>query len=153
MFTVNINGLRELQTKMTQLPAQLKSEVNGHIQRGAEVFVRNAQRDAPKDVGFLTGGITFRPNPVSALSVEVVSNAEYSPYQEFGTITFAKLGVQMATAASQQPTLPAYAMKFKGKGLRKRGGIYPHPFFFKQLPLAKATIEKGLANLLKSVKL
>lgn len=142
-FKVDIKGLRELEAKLKDLPERLNKEVNGIMTRGAQVFVAAAKRDAPKDFGFLTGQISFQPNPVSSLKVELVSGARYSPYLEWGTIT--RVNVPEAETA--------YAILFKGKGTRKTGGIYPRPYFFKQTHLMVATIEKGFASILKDEKL
>ena len=142
-YSVDIKGMNELVAKLEKLPEQVKGESNGILQRGAEVFVLNAKRDAAKNFGFLTGQISFYPNPVKNLSVTLTSGALYSPYVEWGTITRVKVPAEL------QP----YAIQFKGRGIRKTGGMFPRPFFFKQLPLAKATIEKGFESMLKDVKL
>lgn len=155
-YTVDIKGMTELVAKLDKLPAQLTKEVNGILQMGAEVFVLNAKRDAPKDFaggGGLTGGISFYPNPVTGLGVAIASSVFYSPYMEWGTIYYAAAGVNYVSNLSGLKDLPAYAIQFKGKGIRKNGGIFPRAFFFKQLPLAKATIEKGFDSILKDVKL
>lgn len=142
-YSIDIRGMTELVAKLDKLPQQIEKEANGILQRGAEIFSLNAKRDAPKNFGFLAGQITFFPNPVKGLNVTLTSGAFYSPYMEWGTIT------RVRVPADQQ----AYAMQFKGRGIRKNGGVFPRPFFFKQLPLAKATIEKGFESILKDVKL
>jgi HK97 gp10 family phage protein len=146
MFTVEVKGLRELQAKFQKLPQTLKAQANGMIQDAAEQFVGRAKSDAPIDVGFLSKTITYFPKPVTNLSVEVVASSEYAPYMEWGTIT--KVNVPNVPIG-----LPAYAITFKGKGIRKTGGIIPHPFFFKQLPIAKAQLEADFKLLLKDEKL
>lgn len=142
-FTVEIKGLTELQAKLKALPDRLKKEANGMMQRGAEVFVRSAQRDVPVEFGFLRGAINFMPNPVTNLRVALVAGKHYAPYLEWGTIT------RVVVPAGLEP----YAITFKGRGIRKNGGIFPHPFFFKQLPLAKKTVEQGFSSMLKDIKL
>ena len=142
-YNVEIKGLTELQARLEKLPAEIKMEANAILEKGAQIFVRNAQRDAPVNFGFLRQRITYMPRPVTNLLVEMVSGAEYSAYMEWGTITRVKV----------PPELAAYAIQFKGKGIRKTGGIHPRPFFFKQLPLAKAEIERGFAALARDIKL
>lgn len=145
-FTVEIKGLKEIQAKLTSMPAQLKKEANLVVQRGAQIWRDGALKDAPKDIAGgigLAGGITFTPNPVTNLKAEVISAVFYSPYLEWGTITRVKV-----PAGEQE-----YAIQFKGKGIRKTGGIYPHPFFFKQQPIAKAVVEDGLKAILNDMKL
>lgn len=145
-FTVEIKGLRELQAKLTDLPKKLESEVNGIIQRGAEVFVSGAQNVVPYNFGWLRGSINFYPNPVKNLSVSLTAGKKYAPYVEFGTIT-------RVSVPSVPVGLPEYALTFKGKGIRKTGGMFPRPFFFRQLPVAKRTIETAFKSILKDVKL
>lgn len=144
-FGIDIKGLKELQAKIAKLPDDLKARVNGQIERGAQVFVSGAKRDAPKDfaggIG-LAGGISYATDK-TRLAADISSAVFYSPYLEWGTIEHVSVPVE----------LQAYAIQFKGKGIRKTGGIIPHPFFFKQLPLAKQTIETGIVAELKDVKL
>jgi HK97 gp10 family phage protein len=151
MINVEIKGFKELQARIDGLKPELEKEVNGVLQRGAALMVRNAQRDAPVNQeeggGNLKQGISFFPNPVKGLSVEVVSNAKYSPYVEWGTIKYVFYGQPGIT-----PEIESYALQFKGKGIRKNGGLYPQPFFFKQVPLAKASIERDIENIIKSLK-
>lgn len=145
-YSVDIKGLKEFEAQLKNLPAKLEKEANGILQRGAAVFVAGAKRDAPKDfaggIG-LAGGISFTPNPVRGLNVQVVSSVFYSPYVEWGTILHVSVPAELS----------AYAIQFKGKGIRKTGGLYPRPFFFKQLPAAKAAIEQGFKALLNDLKL
>lgn len=142
-FKVEIKGLREIETKIAALPDRLDKELNGIMTRGAQVFVAGAKRDAAKDFGFLTGQISFSPNPVTSLKMKLISGAGYSPYLEWGTITRVVV----------PETEAAYATLFKGKGIRKTGGIYPRPFFFKQTPAMVVAIEKGFAAIIKDEKL
>ena len=154
-ITVEIKGLRELQARFKRLPQEVRAIVQADVEDGCKFFVRNAQRDAPVDFGVLKQGISyaFVLADKTRTTFEVVSNAKYSAYQEFGTITKAPEGVARATQESQLPALPAYAATFKGRGIRKNGGIIPHPFFFKQLPATRLHIEKSLAKDLNGVKL
>ena len=131
-YSVNIIGLKELQAKYSKASDSVKKQARMALQAGAATFVRNAKRDAPVDMGVLKNSITFVP--ISDLTYEIVSGAKYSPYLEFGTVT----------KVSVPAELVAYASQFKGKGLRTTGGIFPHPYFFKQLPIAKKQIEADL---------
>lgn len=143
MITVEVKGLRELQAKMEKLEPEFKKEVSATVERGVQLFVRNAKRDAPVNFGFLRNSISYFPTSKGeVIGFEVVSGANYSPYMEWGTIK----------KVSVPAELSGYAAQFKGKGIRKNGGIFPRPFFFKQVPLAKTEIEKGILAILKSMK-
>jgi hypothetical protein len=145
MVTIEVKGLKELQGKLKTLPQRLKTEVSAVVESGVKTFVRNAKRDVPRQFGFLGNGIsyTFLISDKTRTSFMVVSNFKYSPYIEWGTITRVRVPSE----------LQAYAIQFKGKGIRKNGGIYPHPFFFKQTPITKAQIEKGIGQIIKDEKL
>jgi hypothetical protein len=130
MVKVNVIGFKELESKLKNLPVTLRKEVGAEIQFAGERFTELARKDVAKDTGQLAGSI--RPVRTSELSVEVVVGKEYAPYVEWGTITRVQVPSELAS----------YAAQFKGKGLRKNGGMYPRPFFFKQIPqVTKETIE------------
>ena len=158
-FTVEIKGLRELQARFDRLPDEVQNKVRGQVQAGAMLFVRKAQRDAPRNKGKYGGtlaqGITSKPelNSKTQTSFEVTSNVEYSPFMEWGTITYAAAGVNWVTNLSGLADLPGYAITFKGRGIRKTGGIFPHPFFFKQTPIVKKEIEAGIKAELEGIKI
>jgi HK97 gp10 family phage protein len=135
MIKVEVKGLRELQAKLSKKQSSLTTEGEAVLERAAQVFVRNAKRDAPKDMGRLAQGISYMKT--GALSFTIVSAQEYSPYVEWGTITKVKV------PAGEQN----YAIQFKGRGIKKNGGVHPRPFFFRQTPFAKAEAEKGLKAL------
>lgn len=132
MVKVNIIGLDALQKRFAQMPNNLKTQASAAVTRGAQLWVRNAKRDAPVDLGVLRNSITHYS--IGPLTQEIVSGAKYSAYLEWGTIT----------RVSVPGELQFYAVMFKGRGIRKSGGIYPHPYFFKQKPLAQAEIIRML---------
>jgi hypothetical protein len=166
MFTVEVKGLRELQAKFQKLPQTLKAQANGMIEEAARLFVRNAQADVQHtgitDIGGgvgLSGSIGYEPKPVRNLSVEIKAHKEYAPYVEFGTITnvfkgYASGSLGAFTSGLQASELLTYAKTFETKN-RKRftGGMFPRPYFFKQLGPAKAQLEADLKLLLKDEKL
>jgi hypothetical protein len=50
----------------------------------------------------------------------VTSNAYYSAYHEWGTISHVVVPAN----------LQEFAIQFKGQGIKQTGGIYARPFFF-----------------------
>lgn len=132
-FNLNIVGLKELQTKLQGLPKEISKEVSAIVESGAKEWVRGAKRDCKAvDNGFLRAGISYAP--VSKTGYEVVSSANYSAYVEWGTITKVDVPAELS----------AYAIQFKGKGIRKNGGMIPRPFFFKQRQQVKRLLEQRL---------
>lgn len=145
-YSVNIIGLKELQAKMDKLPKQIQTEVDGVVENGAKTFVQLAKRDAPVNFGVLKNLITYYP--LGKGSYELVSGAKYSPYLEWGTITNVFKGYTPALT----PELRAYAATFWTRS-KRNGGLYPHPFFFKQLPIVKKQIERDIKQITDSIKL
>lgn len=140
-FSVEIKGLRELESRLKRLPAELQKEISGVIENGAKVFVAGAKMDAPVDFGFLRGAIGY--TRVGKMNYEVFAAKEYAHYIEWGTVTRVKVPAE----------LQSYAIQFKGRGIKKNGGIYPHPFFFIQIPVVKKQIEAGLQAIIKADRL
>lgn len=137
MVKVNIIGFKEMAERIKKAPVNLKKEIGAEIQFAGERFTELARKDAPKDTGQLTGSI--RPKKIDDLTVEVVAGKEYAPYVEWGTITKVNVPSEFA----------AYASQFMTKN-RKRfhGGISPHPYFFKQLPIVKKETIEHIENIL-----
>jgi hypothetical protein len=127
--TIKVEGLDALKKKFKQIPEKVVKELDAELYAISEEYVDRAVVAAPVDTGFLKNGISATHGE---LNHEVISHATYSAYVEFGTITRVKIPAG----------LEEFAARFKGKGLRKTGGIYPHPFFFPQLPWAKTEIQK-----------
>jgi len=146
-YNVNIIGLDKVIAKFDKIPEQLQREIRGVVENGAKTFERNAKRDAPvnkeKDGGNLRQQITYYPlvSDKTKTTFEIVSGAKYSAYLEWGTITRVQVPAE----------LQGYAIQFKGKGLRKTGGIIPQPYFFKQTPLVKKQIEADVRQVLDSL--
>jgi HK97 gp10 family phage protein len=96
---VEIQGLESLLSKLDKFPDTLRREVGRELRDGANAIARNAQRNAPKDEGLLTRGITTVKN--DTLDYDVVSAAGYSAYLEFGTKTRFNAPAELATFAAQ----------------------------------------------------
>jgi|GEM_PF-3062647 len=143
LLTLDLKGFNEVMSNLEKMDDNLKKEVSATLEMGAQLFVRNAKRDAPVDHGVLRNGISYFP--VAPLSFNVTSNASYSAYMEWGTI-------KKFVPPNDESEL-AYAALFRGRGIRKNGGIFPHPFFFKQQGVVKQNIEQGIEALLKDLKL
>lgn len=163
---VTITGFKEFADKARAMPAELLAEFDDVAGLAAGQWELQAKRDAPKDIGFLAGGISNKHTGQG--DWEVVSASEYSPYMEWGT----RLKVRVP------PELSAYAAQFKGQGTGKdakkfifawaqrqgiepaawypiylsimRTGVNPHPFFFVQKPVVEAQFLKDLKQILNT---
>lgn len=167
--TITLTGWKEFEVKCRNMPKILQDEVGGEVRYAAEEWAGFAKRDAPKDVGFLAGGIDAKN--IAPMESEVVSHAEYSAYMEWGT----KSRVQVPG------DLAAYAATFKGKGvaggrfaLQKMlfawmdrvgipveyqwityisiivRGVHPHPFFFIQVPVVEKLLMGNIQKILNT---
>ena len=139
MVKVNLIGFKELKAKIDAAPENLKKEISAEVQFAGERFTELARKAVAKDTGQLAGSI--RPVKVNDLTVEVVVQKHYAPYVEWGTITKVQVPSELA----------AYAMQFKGKGLRKNGGMLPRPFFFKQIPQVRKETIEHIENILQDI--
>jgi len=112
----DIVGLTELQRKIYRLQDRLVRDVERELADGAQSIAAEAKQRAPGDQGTLRQQISSRK--VDATLYEVTSNAEYSPYVEFGTMEKVQI----------PPGLEEYAAQFKGNfasGLYTEGGGLP----------------------------
>jgi hypothetical protein len=137
--TIQVEGLDKLIKKFGKIPENIVKEVDAEMSATANGFVNRAVNSVPVgETGVLRQKITFER--LGPMNYEIVSGAKYSAYVEFGTITRVKVPSE----------LTAYALQFKGRGLRKNGGLYPRPFFFPQLPIARAEFNKNLDEVIKT---
>jgi hypothetical protein len=136
--TIEVQGLRGLQKKLGRLPQNLIHEVDAEMADVTNNYLNRAEAAAPiGPTGFLHGRLSAPK--LAVMKYEIVSPMNYSAYVEFGTITRVKVPAE----------LTAYAAQFKGRGLRKTGGMPARPFFFPQLPIARAELNKNLKNLME----
>jgi hypothetical protein len=137
---IEVQGLEKIIKKLGSIPEGVKKEVDAEMAATANNFVNRAVAAVPVgETGFLKSKISSER--LAPMSYEIVSGATYSAYVEFGTITRVKVPSE----------LTAYAMQFKGRGIRKSGGLHPRPFFFPQLPIARTEFNRNLDEVVKRV--
>lgn len=117
---VKLSGYNELLRKFETFPDELMEEVDAEIEEGARDFVRRAKIAAPGDTGRLRGSINYKP--LGFAVYETFAQTSYAAYQEWGTIEF----------VSVPPDLVDIAIKYKGRGIRKTGGVTPKHYFYSQ---------------------
>jgi hypothetical protein len=129
MIKVELKGFEELRRKIGNLAEEFETEVDAEVENVAKLFVSDAVHSAVEqgifDQGRLVGDIRYEK--IGKMQYTGISGARYSAYHEWGTIT------HVSVPADQQ----TYALQFKGRGIKKTGGIYPRPFFFIQIPKAQ----------------
>lgn len=132
-FKVEVKGLDELLTKVKGLDKEIQEDVDREMGATVVDMERAMKRRAPVDMGRLKNGISHERRGL--MTWEIVSSAPYSAYVNWGTITKVKV----------EPGWSEFAARFKGKGIRKTGGITP-TFFF------TGVIEAFKGELLKRIK-
>lgn len=137
---VRLEGFDDFKRKLQAgagVPAKAHAIVTDLTYKWKELSIKSA----PVNHGRLRSGISATISPINATPIvgEVYSPALYSPYMEWGTIT--KVNVPSS--------LQSYALQFKGRGIRKRGGVNPRPFFFIHKDGIEAELKKRLKNLFK----
>lgn len=117
-LTISLDGYDQFQLKLSGLSDRVMQEVDGETKAAADQWVELAVGSAPGDTGNLRRNI--RAQQLGQANYQITSEANYSPFVEWGTINY--VAVPQA--------LTEYASQFKGKGLRRNGGMKPQPFFF-----------------------
>lgn len=102
-FTVNLNGLKDIQDALKNIDVKLKQDVGDEINASALKILTDAKRLAPVNFGQLRNQIALEP--INDLTYAVEAKASYSAYVEFGT------GPQVSVPAD----FTSYAAQFKGK--------------------------------------
>jgi len=102
-FTVNLNGLKDIQDALKNIDVKLKQHVGDEINASALKILTDAKRLAPVNFGQLRNQIALEP--INDLTYAVEAKASYSAYVEFGT------GPQVSVPAD----FTSYAAQFKGK--------------------------------------
>lgn len=138
MVKVNVIGFKELEARLNKAPREIKSRVGAEVQFAGERLTELSVKELASGMLINTTGSagiagSIRPKKIAELACEVTVGKEYAPYVEWGTITKVQVPSELSS----------YAMQFKGRGLKKNGGMSPRPFFFKQVPIVREeTIEK-----------
>jgi|GEM_PF-900892 len=97
-----IVGIDELRQRLYRAQDKLVRDVDRELRDGSQAIVAEAKQRAPGDQGTLRQQIDY--HQVEALRYEITSNAEYSPYIEFGTMEKVRI----------PDGLEEYAAQFKG---------------------------------------
>ncbi len=118
---INQSDLSKLNKKLDKLRAFESQKVSNELGKTGLEIVRLAKRAAPVDKGTLRQSISAQK---SGKTINIVANANYSPYVEFGTGGRVDLDDMLRLGIP-----PSYAAQFKGKGIRDVN-LPPRPFFF-----------------------
>lgn len=141
-FSFKMEGLDKLQKKLDRLPKTLVTEIQGEVRESAEKIARQAKETVSAiaaDKGNLMRSISAKP--IGPISFEVVAQARYAPYVEFGTGTLVKVPAG----------LEDYAIQFKGRGV-KEVNLPARPFLFNNYLRERPEIIKRLKVIIGDLK-
>lgn len=164
-FSIKIEGLEKLQADLSEKAKSIVKEIDAEIGFACDEAVGFMQTDAPADQGRLRQSISKAK--IGELNYEIVAQADYAAYLEFGTR--AKVVIP--------PGLEAVAEQYKGSGggsilgakeaifnwCKRKGidpkawypiyislmakGVSPHPFFFNNFERVKEPLLKNIQNI------
>jgi HK97 gp10 family phage protein len=133
-FTVNLNGLKDIQDALKNIDVKLKQDVGDEINASALKILTDAKRLAPVNFGQLRNQIAL--DPIDNLTYAVEAKASYSAYVEFGT------GPQVSVPAD----FTSYAAQFKGvKGGKFKDFVDALTLWVKRKSIGDGKNDKGLA--------
>jgi HK97 gp10 family phage protein len=83
MVSIEVDGLDEATSRLDNLANSITREIASALQEAADIFIQNAQGNAPVDTGFLRDNIFVSDS--SDTSITITSEAGYSGFVEYGT--------------------------------------------------------------------
>ena len=146
-FTLEIQGLDKLLTKVKQLPKEVQVEISAEIEQSTQNIVTKAKQRAPKDFAGgngLAGSIGSNKDGARPMTYEIFADKYYAAWVEFGTGKFVFMGQPWVDAE-----LEAYAREFYVNG---KGRMYPRPYFFNSFFEEKPKLIKGIKKVLELKK-
>ena len=117
---------REMRNFTNKKAVKLKKAVEKSVLNIVRKAKHNLTSPRAVDTGELRASI-HDVMSVNKLSGRAVTNVEYAAYVEFGTITKVEVPQE----------LTEYAMQFKGKGIKTKGGMKARPYLYPALMAEK----------------
>ena len=81
--SIEVEGADDAISRLNNLADSLTRQVASALQEAADIFIENAQTNAPVDTGFMRDNITVIDS--SDTSITITSEAGYSGFVEYGT--------------------------------------------------------------------
>lgn len=124
MINISAPGISDVIRDINTYSAKVQALIHAELKASVQTMVRNAKRDAPKDMGALAGGVNYRE--INQTLFEYFSQSEYSGYDEFGTrgrrripSEVQKLGIQFSNTKSSGTA--EQALKFITAWVKRKG--------------------------------
>jgi hypothetical protein len=138
LITIDFSELSGVLKSISELPNDLAIEVDAELEEGARQFTGLVKLKAPGDTGRLRGSANYAPTG-RKMSYESFVQTNYAAYQEWGTIQY----------VSVPPELRDIAIKYKGKGIKKTGGVKPKHYFFSNMALVIPSVIQNINNVVE----
>lgn len=124
MINISAPGISDVIRDINTYSAKVQALIHAELKASVQTMVRNAKRDAPKDMGALAGGVNYRE--INQTLFEYFSQSEYSGYDELGTRgrrrippEVQKLGIQFSNTKSSGTA--EQALKFITAWVKRKG--------------------------------
>lgn len=169
-ITIELQGLQKVLSSVKNLSQDIQKEVDMELSAATQEMATISKNLAPVDQGFLRNNISA--DTTTFLNKELISQAEYSAFIEFGTKTYVKVPRGLENIASQFRGKKGKGSLFNNirnwlsrvdKGLNKKEldrkaryisyiiatkGIKPKPFFFRAYDIVKPKMLKNIKRVL-----
>ena len=136
--TIDFSQFEPVLKKFETLSQSLQDEFDAEFEEMAREYAAVAKSAAPADTGRLRGSINFG-SLGGKMNYEVFAQTNYAAYQEWGTINY----------VSVPPDLVEVAIKYKGRGIRKRGGVKAKHYFFRHRGELNLRLLERLDNIIE----
>lgn len=147
MIKIDITGFSDVLKNISTLAQDLREEIDAELEEATRNFALLAKRSLASSLsannnrktGRLLGSIGFGRVFNASLSHEVFAITDYAAYNEWGTIEHRDV----------PPDLVDIAIKYKGRGIKKRGGMSAKHFFFPQRDIVIPELMANLNNIIE----
>jgi hypothetical protein len=155
LLTIDVSSFDPFMRKLSTMSADIQAEVDGELEAAAQKFARLAKNSLADQLGISaakslkgkkgspTGRLMNATNYAKMSkphSYKIFSNTNYAAYNEWGTIT--KVNVP--------GDLVELAILYKGRGIRKTGGMKAKHYFFSQRALVIPELIKNVKRVVNS---
>lgn len=124
LITISAPGIAQVLKDLDSFEAKTKALIHAELKSSVQTIVRNAKREAAKDMGGLAGGVNYKE--INPTLFEYFSQMGYSVFVEFGTRRkvkippeVQKLGIQFKY--EKQSGTVEQALKFITAWVKRKG--------------------------------
>lgn len=147
-ITIDLSQFEPVLKKFATLSQELQEEIDGEIEASAKKFVELSKKSLAsslsannnKKTGRLYNSINTLPINGVKMSHEIFVLTNYAAYNEWGTINYVSVPADLVDIA----------IKYKGRGIRKTGGMKPKNYFYSQRAIVIPELINNLNTVIES---